>query len=67
MDIYASNDEKVEIIALHRLFFEVSKVTHFSKIPLLRWNNPSGPILNSITRFYTLTSIITTYEIKSIQ
>ena len=35
--------KKVEIIALYGPIFEVSKVTNFSQIPLLRWHNPKWP------------------------
>ena len=31
----------------YRLFFEIFKVTHFSKIPILRWPKPHWPLLNS--------------------
>ena len=35
--------KKVEKIALYKLFFEISKVTNFLKIPILRWPKPHWP------------------------
>ena len=36
----SKQDEK---IALYGLFFEISKVTNFSKIPIIRWPKPQCP------------------------